>query len=327
MRRRGGGDEGVTLLELLIAIAIISIGVVAILGAWGANLRFSARHRNAVDAQAVASSTAERLQSRSIPYRSCFTNANADILTYYEQSIRYLDYTAPNPVTQIGLPATWSWTGTLAAGTSTVGAAGDSDPAGKAEAFQTTASASGLAGSISFFLDNGTTASSVVVGLYTDAGGKPGSLLTQGTLNSPPANSWSTASVAPVAITAGTTYWISVLQPQGSSGNLKFRDTASGTPSQTSSQTNLSALPSTWATGSTFPTNGLASAYASILPVQVLAVDYWQGPYLGGADGASDAMWGSTCKEAGGVASQRVTLQVTSPAGQVERVQVIKDDF
>src|SRR4051794_7772476 len=56
----------------------------------------------------------------------------------------------------------------------------DSNSAGVAEAFRTTASSSGAVGSLSLYVDSGSTAKSLVVGLYANNAGHPGALLGSG---------------------------------------------------------------------------------------------------------------------------------------------------
>src|SRR6266542_4769389 len=97
--------------------------------------------------------------------------------------------------------------------------------AGQANAFQYTATASGTATQLQVFLDDGTMASQVQVGLYSDSGGHPGTLLTQGTINTPVNWAWNAVPVPPVSVTANTKYWIAVLSPTGA-GKIKllYRD-------------------------------------------------------------------------------------------------------
>ncbi len=61
------------------------------------------------------------------------------------------------------------------------------------------------------YIDFRSTARTVIVGLYTNAGGHPGSLLAGGSLSSSRAGAWDTAAVAPVLVVSGTTYWLAVL--------------------------------------------------------------------------------------------------------------------
>ena len=137
----------------------------------------------------------------------------------------------------------------------------DSNSAGQAEAFKATASASGSIVSISVYVDSGSTASKLVAGLYTDAAGKPGTLLTQGTLNGPVAGAWNTVTVPSAQITPGANYWFAILAP-AQSGTLKFRDKFGGGSSQTSAALTLTTLPSSWTTGTMY-TDGPLSAYAT----------------------------------------------------------------
>jgi prepilin-type N-terminal cleavage/methylation domain-containing protein len=108
-RHRGGqeSESGFTLIELLIAIVLLGTSLLIVLTAWGTNLRASSRHRDVVNAQAVVASAAERLSSRTIQFRSCLTNSTPQIQAFYQQAVRYLDYSAPTPVTPVALPAGW----------------------------------------------------------------------------------------------------------------------------------------------------------------------------------------------------------------------------
>ncbi len=147
-------------------------------------------------------------------------------------------------------------------GQQTVFSSVDSNSAGKAEAFRTTAAATGTVTSLSVYVDAGSTATALVAGLYADRGGTPGALLGQGTLARPAAGTWNTITVGGIAVTAGTVYWIALLGPTRS-GTLRFRDSEpSGARSETSSATNLTTLPTTWRTGAVW-TGSPAAAYGS----------------------------------------------------------------
>jgi hypothetical protein len=138
----------------------------------------------------------------------------------------------------------------------------DANSPGVAEAFRYTAAASGTANRIFVYVDGSSSAEQVVVGLYADAGGVPGALLTQGTIQAPLAGGWNAASVPAVPVAAGTTYWIAVLGPTGT-GPFHFRDgPAGGGPAQVSAQSDLATLPATWSPGTDY-TNAPLSAYAS----------------------------------------------------------------
>jgi hypothetical protein len=147
-------------------------------------------------------------------------------------------------------------------GDSTIERTRDSNPAGLAEAFQFTANASGAMNQLSVYIDASSTATQVLVGLYTNtARNAPGALLAQATITNPTKGAWNTASVLPVNVTGGTAYWIAVLGPTGA-GTVEFRDGGAGKHSQTSARNNLGSLPALWATGTTYG-SGPLSAYAS----------------------------------------------------------------
>ena len=93
--------------------------------------------------------------------------------------------------------------GTFLVGDQTIETATDSNPAGVAEAFQTTATASGSLATLTVYVDAGSTASRVVAGVYTNASGHPGALLTQGTLNAPIAGAWNDIPLTSVPIASG----------------------------------------------------------------------------------------------------------------------------
>ena len=127
-------------------------------------------------------------------------------------------------------------------GDSTIEGTLDNNPAGLAEAFQFTASASGAINQLSVYIDASSTATQVLVGLYTNtAHNAPGTLLTQATITNPTKGAWNTASVPPVNVTGGTSYWIAVLGPAGA-GTVEFRDGGTGKLSQTSARNNLGSL-------------------------------------------------------------------------------------
>lgn len=136
--------------------------------------------------------------------------------------------------------------------------------AGVAETFSYTATTSGTANQIGLYLDSGSTAPQVVVGLYADTGsGNPGSLLATATLSTPVAGAWNTVTIPNTAITAGTSYWIALLDP-GTAGWVSFRSTASGGTSEKSSSNTLTSLPTTWSSRGSFATSPL-SAYVAVV--------------------------------------------------------------
>src|SRR5262249_21520662 len=154
-------------------------------------------------------------------------------------------------------------------GDQAVEAGADSNPAGSAEAFKTTSGSSGTVATLTVYVDTGSTATSLVAGVYADAAGKPGAMLGAGTLTAPTAGAWNTVSLTNgVAVTAGTAYWIALLAP---SGTLRFRDHPGGSPSVSSTQSNLTALPATWSGTATF-SDGPVSAYGSSAASPTLVV-------------------------------------------------------
>ena len=120
-------------------------------------------------------------------------------------------------------------------------------------------------------LDGTSRASRVILGLYTDSGGEPGTLLGSGALAAPAAGAWNTVNLATgVPIVNGTAYWIGLLNPSDSTGVLSWRDHAggSGGAERTSQSSTLSALPATWATGNNYSDGPLsASAWGPAGPL------------------------------------------------------------
>ncbi|HSZ68828.1 MAG TPA: right-handed parallel beta-helix repeat-containing protein [Solirubrobacteraceae bacterium] len=119
--------------------------------------------------------------------------------------------------------------------------------AGQAEAFRFQALASGDSATLHLYLDAHSRARTVVVGIYANASGHPGALLSTGSTTSPQAGAWNTVAISRSTLAAGATYWLAIL---GDGGTLRFRDRGNGPcPSEGSAQTNLGALPASWSTG------------------------------------------------------------------------------
>lgn len=129
----------------------------------------------------------------------------------------------------------------------------DKNPAGRAEAFPTLANATGTVGAIALYLDPTSGAGPVYTGLYADNSGHPGTLLGQGSTTQPVAGSWNQITITPSNITAGHKYWIAVLGTQATSPFFRDRLT-SACSSETTPQSNLTSLPSTWTTGTIWST-------------------------------------------------------------------------
>lgn len=160
---------------------------------------------------------------------------------------------------QINVTLTISPAGlTTLLGEGNIESAADNNTAGLAEAFPTTATASGTLVQLRVYVDQGNTASNLVAGLYTSSGIKPAQLLTQGQISKPVTGAWTTTSVPATAVTSGTSYWIAILSPSGS-GTLNFRDREGGGTSVTSTSTTLSTLPTTWTTGASWNSSNLSA--------------------------------------------------------------------
>lgn len=144
--------------------------------------------------------------------------------------------------------------GTVLLGDQKIEAGNDSDTTGKAEAFKTTASASGALAMLSVYVSSTSANTNLVAGVYASnaTATHPTTLLAQGTLAAPAKAAWNTVTLnSQPQVTAGTVYWITILSPTGA-GTVAFRDVLGGGASETSAQATLSALPTTWTTGTTY---------------------------------------------------------------------------
>jgi hypothetical protein len=137
-------------------------------------------------------------------------------------------------------------------GDQTVEPTADNNKSGLAEAFPFTGHINGTARSINVYLDSHSTASTVLAAIYADSSGQPGSLLASAKLASPRAGAWNALPISATSVSASKSYWIAVL---GKGGTLYFRDRSSGPcRSMNSRQTGLAAMPSAWASGSSWTT-------------------------------------------------------------------------
>jgi hypothetical protein len=142
----------------------------------------------------------------------------------------------------------------------------DTNTNGLAEAFKATATASGTLTTLCVYLDSTNTAMGLEAGIYSNSfTNHPGTLLAKGSLSGLPVNGgFNTITVPSVPLAAGTTYWIALLSPAGTTGKLEFRDHCCGYqstgaqsgPSENSLETNLLDLPATWSTGKVWPLDG-----------------------------------------------------------------------
>jgi hypothetical protein len=150
---------------------------------------------------------------------------------------------------------------------------------GQAAAYQYVAAESGQASVVRLFVDGGTTATVIRVGLYSDVGGVPGAILSQGSGPGLVAG-WTSITLPPVALARGSHYWIVVLSPQGG-GTLNLRDAGRGGSSVLSSQTTLAALPATWSAGAVTARASLA-AYVQQTPPAVTLLSPAEGTVVTG---------------------------------------------
>lgn len=188
--------------------------------------------------------------------------------------------------------------------------------AGTAEAFPSTANNSGSINSISLYVNSGNSATAVNIGIYTNNGGVPNTLLGSGSISSPQMSAWNNISLSSsVSITSGTTYWIAIL---GTGGTLNFRE---GSTQSSSTETGLSSLPSSWSQTTSNGGNGPLSAYASYDVSSLAGADIssWNGAIydLAGCTVMSSTSTAPQCSTA--LASQYYALY--SPPGNVSALK------
>ncbi len=141
-----------------------------------------------------------------------------------------------------------------------VGSASASSTAGQPESFSFRGRRSGSVSSIHVFIDARNRATSLVAGLYSNSHGRPGSLLTVGTLNHPKTGAWNSLRVRSASIRSGHIYWLAVL---GRGGRLYFRTATNGRCSaQKAHQRRMHSLRSSW-TGRPVHSLCRISAYAT----------------------------------------------------------------
>jgi hypothetical protein len=134
-------------------------------------------------------------------------------------------------------------------GNSAVGSRRNSVGAGRSRAFRFRALATGPVAVAHVYIDSGSTANSVIVGLYSDVDGTPGILLSKGLTHSPLPGAWNSVSLAKAHLRDHAAYWLAML---GVGGVLRYRETQPGQcAGQASSQSQLSSLPSAWGQGVT----------------------------------------------------------------------------
>lgn len=126
---------------------------------------------------------------------------------------------------------------------------------GTAQAFRFTATRDLSASRFHVYLDEQSSAASVFVGVYADAAGAPGRLISVGRLTHPTAGAWNTTPVYRARVRAGQHYWLAVLAPKRT-GPIALRDRSAGEgeAAGTSARTTLTernGLPRSWVTDAT----------------------------------------------------------------------------
>jgi hypothetical protein len=123
----------------------------------------------------------------------------------------------------------------------------DSLKPGRLRAIRMRARASGLAAKVRLYIDSGSRASAVLVGIYRNDGEGPGALLDAGVLSSPRSGSWNSLPFVLHQLLSGHTYWLAVL---AEGGTLRYRTRPGGRcRSETSLERHLRALPASWGLG------------------------------------------------------------------------------
>ncbi len=177
--------------------------------------------------------------------------------------------------TKIRLAATTS--SAVLLGESTLESHVDYVNAGQAEAFRVQAGASDVAGLARIYIDSHNAAHTLVVGLYSNStSGHPASLLSSGSISTVQAGTWNSVTLVPTPLASGHIYWLAVL---GQQGTLRYRDREKGTcPSETSGQTNLTALSVSWRTGRVYATCPVSAYVTAAAPVFGLPVPVGPAP-------------------------------------------------
>lgn len=129
----------------------------------------------------------------------------------------------------------------------------DTTAAGKIEAFQYTAKETGTLEELEFRTNAtaNTGVTSLILGVYTDSSGTPGSVLGQKTFSGTPGTStWIKVSGLTISIVSGTIYWLAFL-PIGGTIHYNTEKASGGTgDKESTSSSNTSLISTTW--GSNF---------------------------------------------------------------------------
>ncbi len=124
-------------------------------------------------------------------------------------------------------------------------------PVGIAQAVKITPKMAQTLTNIQVYVDGSSTAKGLQAAVYTNTTtGHPNQLWGGvGTLTALKAGAWNSVSVAPRALSAGTSYWLVILGTGGAL-NLRTRPDTGTSVTETSASNTLASLPNVWATGS-----------------------------------------------------------------------------
>lgn len=135
----------------------------------------------------------------------------------------------------------------------------DSNPAGTAQAYQFTATASGTAATIHVYIDSSSAATHADLGIYDNSQfNQPGTALAR--VSFLPSAGWNSVDISGqnLSIVSGTVYWLALM---GDDDTLAYRDAGSGTPAS-SVESGLAKMPATWSETERWDV-GNASVYVS----------------------------------------------------------------
>jgi len=139
----------------------------------------------------------------------------------------------------------------------------DTNAPGRAQDYRVTADATGTIDRLSIYLDGGNSATKIAIALYAAgaSNSRAGARLAGCTIDAPQADGWNRCTISALSVTSGRTYWTAVLQPQGSSGTLRYRNRNGGGRTFGSSSSTLTTLPASWVNGPSWG-NQTGSIYA-----------------------------------------------------------------
>jgi hypothetical protein len=171
-------------------------------------------------------------------------------------------------------------TGLLVGDATTSYSVADQTTAGREEAFQFTAKTSGTVEELELRTDatSNTGVTGVVLGIFSESGGKPGEVLGKGTASGEPAkSSWIKVTGLSTAVVSGTKYWLVAL-PLGGSGAKLYYDAAAvsgGTGNVESTAGGLSALTaeSSWETFNQGPVGFQAIGSTATQPKPTVTIE------------------------------------------------------